>query len=200
MRKICLEDYLGNLNLDLRRKCCTASLPGFRQNSSFPKDWFSHPHLPRRAGPCSHPSLSRTGTQAPIPVDQLAAGTTAWNCSNLPMPKPARATAAPSVGSFRSHQMGPSDPILFAPERILHFTTQHWSEGPSVTIQHRIPPIHSCADSFFANAPPCQGSLSHTSARRNSSASFCPSSHLARKEPLGTQIHARMGGTEASSP
>lgn len=64
--KICLEDYLGNLHLDLRRKRCTASLPGFGQNSSLPKDWFSHPHLPRRSGPISHCSLPRTSGQAPI--------------------------------------------------------------------------------------------------------------------------------------
>lgn len=72
-------------------------------------------------------------------------------------------------------------------------------KAPFVNVQHRIPPIHSCIGSVSANSP-CQGSLSHTFARQNSSASLCPSSHLPRKEPLGTQIHARMGGTAASSP
>lgn len=122
MRKICLEDYSGDLHLDLRRKRCTASLPGFGQSGSLPKDL---PHLPTRTGRSSHPSPPRTTSQAPIPGDWLMAGTIAWDRGSPPKPKPARAAAVPSVGWGSPLGTSPLTPSFTFPGVILRFTTQH---------------------------------------------------------------------------
>lgn len=142
MRKRCVEDYSGDLHLDLRKKRSTASLPGVWAERLPPEG----PVLP----PTS-PHASRTHL-TPQPAEDRQSG--AHPCRSvhgwhhwLGLWESAQAqTCQGHCHPISRVGESPPTPSFSFPGVILHFTVRcprgRWSEGTSANIQRRCYQLH----------------------------------------------------------
>lgn len=187
MRKIRLKDYSGDLHLDVRRRCCTASLPGFEQSSSLLKVQSPTHTSPYEQDP-SHTPACWGQTMRIHSLLGMAGICPSQTCQGHRCPI-RRAGTSSLIPSFTF------------PGEISHFTTCcpccSWSEGASMNTQYRCINYNYLLHCVFANALPQHRGLSHPFASWNDAVSLHPSIRIPREGDIRHSDGYQDGGTAA---